>query len=450
MPDGVLVGIDVGTSAAKALVLDVDGSERSTGSAATPWEQVATGAELAPVALLEAVQSAVRQALSAVDAPVDVLGVGVASMAETGVLLGGDGRPVAPAVIWSDRRAATDGEALAADLGADEVARRTGLKTGPKLTAAVYRWLARNEPGIADGRCWLGVAEWIVHAFGGEAVAEPSLASRTGWLDLDRGNWWSEALAWSGIDASALPSLRPAGAPLGTAGLDPVAGAVLTVAGHDHQAAAVGAGATGPDDVLDSCGTAEALVRAVPAPVGAVTRERIVGAGLSVGRHVLGDRFAIIGGFPSGARLQRVLDALPAADREALEEAAHSLPTPPVVTLEELDALVEGSGDLLSKAARHGLTSSAAVWRAAAAAVARHGAQLLERIDELAGPSARVIVVGGWATSAVVAAAKEELLGRFLRPRVDEAGARGAAVLAGVAAGVYGTVEDAPPPQMHG
>lgn len=372
-------------------------------------------------------------------------------MAETGVLLDGHGRAVAPAIAWNDRRAAAEGAAMGAELGADEVARRTGLTAGPKLTAATYRWLARNEPGVRAGRRWLGVAEWVVHALGGDAVAEASLASRTGWLDLDRRGWWSDALAWSGVDERMLGEVRPAGSPMGavSGSRKGLAGAVLTVAGHDHLAAAVGAGATAPGDVLDSCGTAEAFVRTVPVPLEAATRERIVGAGLSVGWHVVDGHMAVVGGFRSGDRLQRLLDALGIDDRTALDaQACGARPPSASLSVEDLDGLlVSHVGEVIRRArVAHGTGSPAQLWRAAAEAVARHGAQVLGRLEELTGPRERLVVVGGWATSGSFADAKDVLLGPLVRPEVAEAGARGAALLAGVAAGVYPDATAVPPP----
>ena len=86
-----------------------------------------------------------------------------------------------------------------------------------------------------------------MHALGGEQVSEQSLASRTGWLDLARRDWWDEALAWSGARRSLLPELVASGEPVGTAhdrwDIPGLGGAALTVAGHDHQAAAIGADA---------------------------------------------------------------------------------------------------------------------------------------------------------------------------------------------------------------
>ena len=110
-PDELLVGVDVGTTMTKAAVVTADGEEVSWGSVTTPWRPVPTGAELAPLAILDAVARAVSTALELAP-PGPVVGLGVTSMAETVALLGSDGKPVAPAIAWHDTR----GEEETADL----------------------------------------------------------------------------------------------------------------------------------------------------------------------------------------------------------------------------------------------------------------------------------------------------------------------------------------------
>jgi sugar (pentulose or hexulose) kinase len=70
---------------------------------------------------------------------------------------------------------------------------------------------------------------------------------------------------------------------------------------------------------------------------------------------------------------------------------------------------------------------------------------VLATIESVAGPTRRLVVTGGWARNPAFRAVKEATLGPFERPPVVEAGARGAALLGGCAAGVYGGVEDLPP-----
>src|SRR5213076_1821098 len=99
--------------------------------------------------------------------------------------------------------------------------------------------LRAGAPGVR----WLNVSEWVVRAFGGDEAAELSLSSRTGFLDIERRTPWEDALAVAGADAQLVPAIVPAGTPLGLANAAGIEGALLTVSGHDHLCAAVGAGA---------------------------------------------------------------------------------------------------------------------------------------------------------------------------------------------------------------
>jgi sugar (pentulose or hexulose) kinase len=382
----LLLGIDVGTTVCKAVVLDANGEERGAGRVPTPWEQVPTGAEADPCALADAAFAAARQAIE--QAPGRVLGIGVTSMAETGALLDGSGRPVAAAIAWFDRRGDEEAERLAAAL--PTFSGHTGLPPTRTCTIAKHRWLRDRGDLSGSPTRWLNVAEWVVRRLGGEEVAELSLASRTGYLDLNDRDWWPLAADWAEAPAGFMPRPVIAGTPAGRcdSSLHPRAtGAVLTVAGHDHLCAAVGAGVVRPGDLLDSCGTAEALVRAVEPPLPEGVVEAAVAAGLNVGWHVLWQRWALLGGLELG----RVLQGL---DLESPE------------------------GD-------------AEVRRLAAVAAARRDA-----IESIAGPTKRLVVSGGWGANPVVAAVKREVLGKFEMAPYPEPGARGAAILAGVASRV--------------
>jgi sugar (pentulose or hexulose) kinase len=440
----LLVGIDVGTTLCKAAVVRAaDGTEVAHGATRTPWTAVPTGAELAPERLLEAVVVATATALEhAPGGP--VAGVGVTSMAETGVLLDRRGRPLAPAIAWHDARGEAEAARLAADLGTERFPAHTGLPVRPLWSIAKYAWLRTHHPEVADAVRWLGVAEWVVHGLGGEQVAELSLASRTGLLDLERRAWWEEARAWAGAPPGLLADLVQAGSPAGRAGdgqLSRLAGATLTVAGHDHLRAWVGAGATRPGDLFDSCGTAEALIRALPPPVAPADVARLVAAHVTVGWHVLPGQHALLGASRAGLGLRRFLDLLGVgdADRAELDRAAAAAPP--------------GSGGLTvrdvfgDRAALEGIgpaPTPALVWRAALEAVAERAAELRGHIESVAGPSRRLVLAGGWARSPAARSVKRATLGPFEWPKVTEAGARGAALLAGIAAGRFGGIDDLP------
>src|SRR5215207_1930798 len=253
----LLLGVDLGTTSCKAAVVTPDGEEIAHGQAPLTWAPVPTGAEIDPQGFVDCALMAARAAVDAVP-DARVVGLGVSGMAETGVLLGPDGDPVVPSIAWYDSR----GEEAARQID-DEIPdfrATTGLSSRALRTVSKYRWLRDNVPESERGVRWLSVGEWIVHRLGGEQVAELSLASRTGWLDLHARGWWDEALLWSGAPPGLLAEPAPATTAAGRAGdaLPRARGAVLAVGGHDHLSAAVGAGATGEGDVLVSWGTAQA------------------------------------------------------------------------------------------------------------------------------------------------------------------------------------------------
>ena len=265
-------------------------------------------------------------------------------------------------------------------------------------------------PETERGTRWLNVAEWIVHRFGGDPQAELSLASRTGFYDLHEKKPSAEALAWAGAPGDLAPEAVPAGTPMGTT----EAGAVLSVGGHDHLAAAVGAGAAGEGDVLDSCGTAEAFVRATaPLPPRAVGEA--VAHGFTCGWHAVRDRQALLGAVWTGTELRRVLarHGVEPDDRAPVEAAA-------------LEIERGRPGD-----------DAARDYHAALDELGAQGADVLARMADVAGPARRLVVTGGWAAGPAAQAVKARRLGRFdLSPGISQ-GARGAALAAGRAAGLW-------------
>jgi sugar (pentulose or hexulose) kinase len=401
---------------------------------------VHTGAEADPDDFVRAAIASAAKALA--DAPPGpVVAVGVASMAETGALLDGHDRVVAPAIAWHDSRGAEQAERLARDLGAERLAAHAGVPPTPLPTIFKYRWLRDERPDeAARGVRWLNVAEYVVKRLGGEELAELSLASRTGMLDVVERRWWDEALDWSGAPVGLMPEPAPAGTPAGTVSADSAVerarGAVLTVGGHDHLSAAVGAEANAEGDVLDSCGTAEAFVRAVaPLP-----RERIVEAvanDVGVGCHVTPGLHALLASIRSGAVLTQVLALLGVTPDERGPLEADALAPPADVGALELEGVATDEL-VLTGIGRD--ASPALAYRAALEAVGAAGADLLDRMASVAGPARRLVATGGWAEGEAARAVKRRHLGQFEQASAVFAGARGAALTAARALGVERSV----------
>lgn len=456
----LLVGIDVGTTVTKAGLVDVQGRELAEAAVPTPWEHTATGAEVDPDALFSSVRRALAELLERAPAGA-VVGCGVTSMAETVVLLDASGRPTGPAIAWHDTRAEREHDELLSEFG-DAFGSTTGLGTSQIPTVATLRWLTRHSPDSRRAVRAFSVAEWVVHALGGDDAAEASIASRTGAFAVATRRWWKEAIRWAGAPDSLFPPVRQAGSSFGEVrgieGLEPLRGAVLTVAGHDHLCASVGNGVTRPSQVMDSCGTAEALLRSVESH-----RAPDPGAGLDLGIetscHVLPESFALLGGLALGLVLMPLLETLGVHaehGRTPLDDEALAVELDGASELSDAGGPVPHVGSLRSTGAAAGWPvprpgePPAHTWRRALERSVAGSRRLLDGLELLGGPVSEVRLSGGWAANPVLRSLKAAAFEHPVYPKVDEAGVRGAALLAGVAAGSFSGVGDLPAPALDG
>ncbi len=440
MARSLLAGVDVGTTSVKALLMTPDGEELAVGRAPTVWTQTGAGAETSGQLVLDAARSALAEALQ--QCPDDrVSAIGVASMAESGVLTDAADTPLAPVIAWHDHRDEAELEVLIRDLGGSRFSRRTGLPLWTQWSLTKHRWLRDHVPATARARRRYSIAEWVVRGLGGEPASELSLASRTGWLDLHTAEPWTEAMEWSGAHAGLLANLVSAGTPVGrarTSGpLAAVDGAVLTLAGHDHQAAAIGLGCHAPGDEFVSCGTAEALLRTATPGLAEDVVEDLARQGVTVGWSAVRERWCLLGATQGGLVLGKVLAAL-GVERDGLADldrlAASAPDVPDAVTLGP------GAGDVtIDRAAEPGT-----VWRAATKGVSGQSAALSDVLTRATGPRGEVVVAGGWTHSTTFMSAKAASVGPVRRATTAEAGCRGAALLAGLADGTYADLPDLP------
>ena len=443
MSASVVVGLDIGTTSSKAVAWSA--SRREPGSHAelpTPWHTGDRGrTEIDPYRLVDVAVDLIGHAVRAAESawgPVLVRAVGVTGLAESGVLLDAAGRPAAPVIAWFDRRGGAEMEQLARE--APEFAAAfestTGLPWSSQATLAKLLWLRASGHPAGPASTWLSVPEWIVFALGGDPVREPSLASRTGLIDQGTGQLWPDALAAAGLPARILPGERPAGFPAGYLRHDDVvscaAGAVLTVAGHDHPVAAIGVGVVEPDELFNSSGTADVLARSIPGTLPEADRQHVVTAGWSIGRHVLPDTSLLLAGVSGGLLLRRVLTALGAESEPARSVLDHAS-----LRVADLPAGLSVSGDGRTQddvvlRIRDG-ASPASIWTAAVRYTADQGRLLLTDIEKVVGPHRHAVAAGGWTQMASVRAAKAAVIDALSFSPVVQPGVTGAAMLAAFA-----------------
>ena len=434
----VVIGVDVGTTTTKAVAIDSSGAVVGSASSVTTWDIGISGEVQTDIdRLTDAVTGVLVETAHSVGEGTRVTGIGITGMAEVGVVVSPAGEALTAAMAWYDQRGAEELAALPQAFR-DEFISVTGLAAKAECSFAKLLWLGSHGGPSLAGKQWLNALEYIAFRLTGVRASEPSLASRTGLLDQGSIGPWAATLDLIGASDSFLPELVSAGTSLGPVlASAPAAlrGAAVTVAGHDHLVGSVGAGAIGGDDLFDSCGTADVILRTVPRTLSNADRSHLVGRGLSAGRHVLAGSTAILGATRSGLVLGRIMSMLGADDRAARQELADTWradrePSARVLVSEPSDWTNEVTVRLRDDA------TPAEVWAAATEYVLAQTAELLEAVAEVAGPYETAIAAGGWAHVTGVYRGKAHLMPGLIVSDVQLPGATGAAMFAAQASGV--------------
>jgi xylulokinase len=266
-----LLGIDLGTSGVKAVLLGGDGRLLAEATAGYPVDSPHPGwAETDPAAWWRAVAAAVRAARDQAGGT-RVAAVGIDGQMHGLVLTDAAGQPLRPALLWADARAV---EETAAWRRLPEP-RRAALANPivPGMTGPLLRWVARHEPRTYRRARWaLLPKDWVRHRLTGTAATDPSDASATLLWDLPADRWAEDVAAGVGVDAELLPPVVGSGAPAGTLRPDAAgtlglpAGIPVAAGAADTAAALLATGLADPAEVQLSVGTGGQIVRPVPHP----------------------------------------------------------------------------------------------------------------------------------------------------------------------------------------
>lgn len=329
----MFLGVDVGTTHCKAGLVGEDGTVTRLASRPTETRRSPDGLfSYAPETLWKTVAATIQEATSGVAAS-EIAAVGIASMAETGLLVDRlMGEPRTDFIPWFDTRAMAQVARIAAQSDAEEQFRRTGLPPSFKYALPKLLWLHDQDEAAWDGAVWLSAADTIAYRLTGQMATDYTLAARTYAFHVEQKQWDEAWLQQWSIPTSLFPPAVPSGQPVGTVcsgvqvGL--AEGTPVAVAGHDHLCAAFAVGATQPGMVFDSMGTAESLVGTLPS--WNTVAEKGSGSGLAFGRHVAPDRFFWLGGL--------------SASGGSVEWARHLLGDEPL-SYNDVQTLLDEAGD---------------------------------------------------------------------------------------------------------
>ena len=265
------IGIDIGTSEVKALLLAPDQRVVGTAGAALTVSRPQPGhSEQDPAQWWAATQSALDGLRAA--HPVEYAAteaIGLSGQMHGAVLLDAQDRVLRPAILWNDTRSAEECSALMRELPA--LSELGGSLAMPGFTAPKLRWVARHEPEVFRRVAKVLLPkDYVRLLLTGDHVSDLSDASGTLWLDVRRREWSDELLALTGLTRAHMPRLVEGSAVSGrlrpdvaqSLGLRP--GTVVAGGGGDNAASAVGMGAVEPGQGFLSLGTSGVLFVVTP------------------------------------------------------------------------------------------------------------------------------------------------------------------------------------------
>jgi glycerol kinase len=456
MTTGYILALDQGTTSTRAVVFDRAG--RNVGSAACALRQYYPRpgwVEHDPLEIWQTIADVVPKALAQARVqPHELAALGLTNQRETIVIWDRDtGAPVAPAIVWQDRRTAN----FCRQRQADEawLFERTGLVLDPYFSASKIHWLLQEIPGLRaraeTGALACGTIDsWLLwNLTAGQVHAtDASNASRTQLLDLRRACWDDELCRFFEVPAALLPRVRPSASSFGTTAALPFLPAGIPIAGvaGDQQAALFGQGGFGPGEAKCTYGTgAFFLMHTGSKPLR--SRHRLLSslAAMTDERP----QYVLEGSvFIAGAAVQWLRDGLhllrDAAESATLAAQADAqlplLLVPGFVGLGAPHWVPEARGVLFGLTRD---TSPADLARAALEGVALQVVDLVMAADQdLGQPLAALRVDGGMAANDWFLQCQADLLGRPVLPACQqEATALGAAFLAGLHVGFWPDVD---------
>lgn len=457
-----LLGIDVGTTGCKAAVFSPEGTivalRYTEYDIQRPQPRTA---ELDSASVWKQIHAVIRDAVAASAVGREIGAVAVTSMGENMVPVTRDRTILGPSILNVDYR----GEEFLADLEArmptDQLYARNGNVWGNQYSLPKLLWIKKHQPELYDRTDYfLHWAAFVTFMLGGEPTVDFSLANRSLLFDINRETWSDDLLALSGMDGAKLPLPVASGTPVGAIGarqaaaLGLPAGIPLVSGAHDQCANALGCGVIEDGMAMYGMGTFPTIApvyAAVPDP------SVMIPNGLNTEHHAVSGRFISFLFHMGGSAVKWYRDTFAASEQRAAQTAGRDLygelfsempvRPAPVLVLPRFAPMGPPDFESTPWAAMLGLSVETTRGELLKGIVEGNTLALNLSVEKL--PDAGVEVkefraVGGGSKSDQAVQIAADILGRpMTRSLVTEAGALGAAMLAGIGAGVYADAAEA-------
>lgn len=448
-----LLALDQGTSSSRAIVFDTAGEALASAQLEFRQSYPEPGrVEHDPTEIWHTQLACAREALARAGlTAADVAAIGIANQRETTVLWNrSTGMPLAPAIVWQDRRSVAHCDALRTAGHAGLIRAHSGLELDAYFSATKLAWLLDHIPGARRqaeaGELAFGTIDsWLVWQLTGgrQHVTDLSNASRTMLFDIHRQCWDDDLLALFNIPRSVLPEVVASSGVLGETA-PALFGAPIAIGGlaGDQQAATFGQACLSPGMAKNTYGTGCFLMlNTGRAPV--VSTQRLL---TTPGWRIGGRTDYMLEGsvFIGGALVQWLRDGLGLIERAAdIEALAASVPdSAGAVLVPAFAGLGAPYWDGHARGTLLGLTRGVGKAHIARAALDAIALQTVDLVDAMQRDGAAALlelrVDGGASRNDLLMQTQADLLGvPVVRPRQTETTALGAAFLAGLAVGLW-------------
>ena len=385
-----------------------------------------------------------------------IAGIGITNQRETTVLWDrATGEPLAPAIVWQDRRTAGDCDRMRGAGAERLIQQKTGLVIDAYFSGTKLRWLLDHVPGARSraekGELAFGTIDsWLIWKLTGGKLhlTDATNASRTMLFNIHRNSWDEELLALLDIPAAVLPEVRSSSEIYGEAVLSAVEGVPIAGVAGDQQAALFGQGCTHVGMAKNTYGTGCFLLLHTGAV--AVSSRRQLLSTAAARRKGEPAQFALEGSvFIAGAVVQWLRDGLGIIRHSSeIEELAARVPdSGGVFFVPAFAGLGAPHWDPYARGTITGLTrgsTAAHLARAALDSIAFQTADVLDAMhDDTAIRLQEMRVDGGAVCNNALLQFQADVIGvPVIRPSITETTALGAAYLAGLAVGFWKSQEE--------
>lgn len=457
----MLLGIDVGTTGAKAMVFTPEGEVKGYafeeyGIIYTPEGYAEQDAE----AVWQAAKRVIKKAVSGCGGEVKSISLSV--QGDAVIAIDRSRKAISRAHLGMDYRAKTEVKECEEQFGAKEIFRHTGMRPHPMNTFVKILWIKKHDRRLYDrAHKFVTYADFIMGKLGSDTIViDYTMASRTQAFDLKNRTWSKEILEKYGVDEAKLAVPAASGVIVGkierklAEELGISKEAVLVTGGHDQTCAAVGAGIIREGMALDSHGTAEVISTVFEAPkLGDVMFESFYPCYI----HALPEMYVTFSlNHTGGALLKWFAEEYCLTDRQEAEREGKGLyetiiarmpqDISPVMFLPYLNGSGTPTCDLRMKGAVLGLTMSTNRYDIARAVLESLCYEMRINLNQMQKADIHVEnirCVGGGARSPLGLQMKADILGIPVTTlKVREAACFGAAIVAGRAAGIYRGTKD--------